>query len=130
MAFLVITESIEETIDFLQANKQIEERLFQETGNELHKAKAEDFKNRLDAAKRYKRVYDRKTEYQKIKHLQQLNPQQYIEKCVEITKGMKGVWFDKDRLLFRVQIQRNGNRIYLGYFDTPDDAMEILKRYI
>ena len=130
MAFLIITDSIEETIKSLRANKEIEERRFKETGNDLHRSKAEDYKGKLNTAIRYKKIFDRKTDYEKIKHLKTLNPPLYAESCAVISKAMKGVWFDKDRLLFRVQIQRNGQRIYLGQFDTPDDALEILQRYI
>jgi hypothetical protein len=130
MAFLIITESIEETIHSLQSDKHLCEKVFKDTGDKVYEAKAKYYADKLQAALRYQRLFERKSTYQKIKHLRHRNLPQYVDKCSQITKGLKGVYFDKDRLLFRVQITRLGKRMYLGQFDTPDDALEVLKQYI
>lgn len=130
MAFLIITESIETTIEILESDIQLNEKVYQQTNNEIYKAKAGILRDRLNAAVRYRNFFDKKTAYEKIKHLKHKNIVKYIQKCSEITKDLKGIYFDKDRLLFRVQVTRGGKRIYLGQFDTPDDALEILKTQI
>lgn len=130
MAFLIITESIENTIHSLKSDLRLCERVYKETGNELYKAKAEMYSDKLNAAKRYIKIVERKSSFEMIKNFRTTNPELFISKCSEICKDIKGVYFDKERMLFRVQITRLGKRIYLGQFDSPDDALEILKNYI
>lgn len=130
MAFLIITESIEDTINALQNDKQLCETVYKQTGDKVYEAKAKNYADKLQTAIRYQKFYDRKSTYEKIKHLRYKNLSLYITKCTQICKGLKGVYFDKERLLFRVQITRLGKRIYLGQYDTPDDALEVLKQYI
>jgi hypothetical protein len=130
MAFLIITESIENTIHSLRSDRDLCKKVFKQTGDHKYEAKAKDYDDKLQAAIRYQKIEERRTEYQRIKHLRHRNLGMYIHHCTKICKGMKGVYFDKDRLLFRVQITRRGKRIYLGQFDTPDDALEILKTHM
>ncbi len=130
MAFLIITESIEETINSLQNDKHLCETVYKQTGDKVYEAKAKYYADKLQAAIRYHKFFERKSTYEKIKHLRYRNLPLYITKCTQICKGLKGVYFDKERLLFRVQITRLGKRIYLGQYDTPDDALEVLKQYI
>lgn len=126
MAFLLITDSIENTIEMLRSDQKLCETVYQQTGNEVHKAKAQDYGDKLNTALRYQKFFNRKSDYEKIKHLKEKKPNSYIAKCVAIAKGLKGIYFDKKRQLFVVQIRKAGKTIYLGSFDTPDDALEIL----
>jgi len=130
MAFLLITESIENTIKSLSSDKEMCEKVYKQTGNEVYRIKAKDYADKLDAALRYARLEEKRTSYQRIRHLKFKNLPLYISKCSQICKGLPGVYFDEKRLLFRVQITRGGKRMYLGQFDTPDDALEILKTRI
>ena len=130
MAFLLISDSIENTIDMLRSEAELNETVFKQTLDTKYQNKAKEYRDKLQTAIRYKKIFDRKTEYQKIKHLRFKNLNAYKDRCSDITKKMPGVYFDKDRFLFRVQITRKGVRKYLGEFDTPDDALEILQGYI
>ena len=130
MAFLLITESIERTIEMLEADALSNEQQFISTGDVQFSILAHSYRNKLAAAVKYKRFDDCRSDYEKIKHFKTLNPVQYAIKCKEIVKDIKGVSFDTDRFLFRIQMVVSSGKKITGRFDTPKDAMDILKLYM
>ena len=130
MAFLLITESIENVIHSLEWDEKVLKRANNIHGGAVYLEKLLSVREKLEAAKKYQRIRERKTDYQKIAYLKELKPNKYINECVEICRKLKGVTFIKKSQLFRVTLYRNGKRKYIGQFDTPDDAMEILKLYM
>ena len=130
MAFLLITESIERTIEMLEADAIVNEKAFIATADKKYSELANSYRNKLGAAIKYKRFDDCRSDYQKIKHLRTRNPVQYAIKCKDIVKDIKGVSFDTDRFLFRLQVVTGNGKKVTGRFDTPEDAMDILKMYI
>lgn len=130
MAFIIITDSIENTINSLNSDLELNETVFKQTGKEVYKTKVDLLKGKLKAAIKYKDIQDRKPEFEKIKYLKHKDKDQYISRCMKIVKDMKGISFDKRTLLFKVQITRNKKRIYLGRFDSPQDSLEILQQYV
>lgn len=130
MAFLIITDSIDKTIKHLKEEIEKNKTIYKLTNDPEYFNKLRLNEDKLKTAIKYKKLYDKKSEYSKIAYLKHIDVDKYKKKCREFAKKLKGVWFDPQRLLFRVQITRKGERIYLGYYNTPDDALEVLQNYI
>lgn len=130
MAFLIITESIESTIESLKSEVDLHNQVYEQTKDSKYLIKAKTYQDKLNAAERYKLFFDKRSEWEKIKHLKTMKPSTYIQKCIAITKALKGVDFVRDKLEFRVRVMRNGKRVQIGTFDTPDDALEVLQMYM
>jgi hypothetical protein len=124
MAILILTESLEETIQTLEWKKGVLEDV---------PDKQDQFKDvcsKLETALRYQEFYEKKSYYEKILHLKVKNVKAYIRECKQICAQMKGVDFVPKKLEFRVRISRGGKRVQLGMFETFDDALSILRMYV
>ena len=130
MAFLIIDRPIEDIISALKADQEIIERAYQMNPTDsLEHSMAANADN-LRCAEMYKRMYDKRDEYDKFAYLKWKNPKQYIQKCRELIADISGIDYDKKANGFRVRVRRNGVQKYIGTFDTPKDATEVLAMYM
>lgn len=130
MAFLIIDKPIEDIISGLQADKAMLEQAYDISPEDSVESSLEIVADRLRCAEMYKRMYDKKSEYEKFKYLQWKKPKEYIKRCKEIVRDIKGIDFDTRAMGFRVRVRRNGKQEYFGTYDTPQDATEILFKLV
>jgi predicted RNA-binding protein with PUA domain len=46
------------------------------------------------------------------------------------TSGYKGVYWDKNIRKWKAALRLNGVKIFLGYFDTPEEAGVVYNNYV
>lgn len=122
MATIIIERPLEEILGDL--NAKIE---YLKENNERDKLRELKFKRR--ALLNYKKKQDSKTEFEKHLYLKFHDKERWFEKCKELTKDVKYVYFDTKRELFRAQKRINGKTKYIGEFDSIDDAKEIVESF-
>ena len=102
--------------------------------HESHKPKLKldliDKQNRLDVLERYHKIWNKRAEYDQIKHLKRRDPETYNSHCKNLCKDIKGVNYLEKGQFFRIRRRFDGVQKDLGYVDTPQDALDILKLYI
>ena len=98
--------------------------------SEEGKLKLREKKERLDILTRYKKMWDKRADYDKIKHLKRRDPEAYDVSCQSLIKDIKGVTYISKGQFFRIRKTTNGIQKSLGSVDTPQDAIDILKLYI
>ena len=78
----------------------------------------------------YRKNLEKKSTFQKLLGLKPRNLELFKERCAELTKSVKYIWFRKDRCSFEVRPIVKDKRKYLGQYDNFDDACECLKTYL
>lgn len=79
--------------------------------------------------KMYLEVCEKRTIFQKIVPLRFKNLALYLEKCRELTQGVKFISFRKDKQLFEVRMYSGGKRRNLGSYKSFDDACEAIQEW-
>lgn len=130
MGSLLIERPIDETIDKLNKDREALERVYMSKQDETSFNSLRAINDKIRCANIYKKIVESRDDFEKIKHLKWKDPNKYIEKCKELVKDVKGINFMKREGLFVVRVQRNGKREYLGAFQSPQDAIEVLNLYI
>ena len=134
MAFVVIVDSISNTIDLLHQEIQsntTKARNLDDPNRQQYLSLIDLNRDKLSAAIRYESIFQKKSAFDKyIKHLKTTNREKYIQKCKQLANGITGVTFDKRDLRFVVRLTRNNQRIYVGAFDTPEEALDVLQMYM
>lgn len=130
MAFLIIEKPIEEIIAGLESDVRMLEKAYDLYPEEGLQESINQSKDKLRCAKMYQTILSKRTEYEKFKYLQWKNVEQYIKRCRELVKEIKGVDFDRGSMLFRIRTQIDGKQKYLGAVESPDHATEILQMYV
>jgi len=129
MNFLVINNGVERTREVLEYDLRLV-RQIKETNEEKYSKKEKELVGKLKCLTLYEKILETKHEYREVLLLKHKKPNQYIERCQEMIKDIKGIDFNKKTGLFRVRVTENGKRKQIGEFDTPQDAIEIIQCYL
>jgi hypothetical protein len=100
--------------------------ILKENNNDYFKTRFNEIKRKIRVIIQYKKNNENKTDFQKIKYLRYRNVIHYAVKCEQIAKDIKGIYFDKNTLKFRVQFTYNKQRYYVGQYDDLDLAIKDL----
>jgi len=100
--------------------------ILKENNNDYFKTRFNEIKRKIRVIIQYKKNNENKTDFQKIKYLRYRNVIHYAVKCEQIAKDIKGIYFDKATLKFRVQFTYNKQRYYVGQYDDLDLAIKDL----
>ena len=129
---VLIENPLKEEIARMENRRESLEPIVFQEGGCLPELKEEliDVNDKLRAMYMYRDLYNKKSVFERIKDLKFKNPNRYIQMCREMVAEIKGIDFDKNSGLFRVRIQRKKERIYIGSFDTPNEAVNALEMWV
>lgn len=129
MAFVFIDKPIDEVLESLKGSERLTMKAHSINPSEKVKQRLNEIRDKIRCIETYKEILSKRDEFDNFKYLKWKKPKQYTKRCKELVKDIKGIDIDKAGL-FRVRITDQGKRKYIGSFDTPQDAIEVLDMYM